>query len=120
MYQTQVKIQRKEGSKPANEIYLVEAVGLTDVDFKLRTEFEKLLVAVDKCDTIAFDAIFETGEGTFFKIKVVYEDIDSKEIRELYLQEAADEEQAREYFRKNVSSGEITDFNKTKIMGIIK
>ena len=73
-----------------------------------------------KCELISFEEIFETGEGTFYKVKVIFEDISGKEIKGIYLQEASDENMARISFKSNVKAGEITDFNKTKIMGIIK
>lgn len=120
MYQTQVKLQRKEGTKPVNEIYLVEAVDLTDIEIKVTKEYRSILAGISEAKEVSFNEIFETGSGYFFDIKVEVEDLDSKIQKERFLQEASDEVEARTLFRKNIDYGEITNFNKTKIMGIIK
>ena len=120
MYQVQVKLQRKEGSKSTSELYLVDAVNLTDIEAKIVKEYKDIFVGISEVKEISFDSIFETGEGTFFDIKIEVEDIDSKIQKERFLQEAKDEVVARKKFKENVDYGEITNFNKTKIMGIIK
>lgn len=67
-----------------------------------------------------YNAIFETGDGAFYKIKIESEDVDSKVSSELFLQEASDFANAYNLIKKNVPYGTIKDFNETKLMGIVK
>jgi hypothetical protein len=120
MYLINIKISRKEGSKPSNEQYLVDAVNLTDVETKLNNEFRDIPFFITSCKDFKTNDIFENGEGSFFLITLLADDMDSKTIKELYLQEASDNDTARSHFAKNVNYGTIMDIISKQIMGIIR
>lgn len=120
MYLVNIKLSRKEGSKPSNEQYLVDAVNLTDVEAKLNTEFRDMPFFINSCKDFKTNDIFENGEGSFFLITLLADDMDGKTIKELYLQEASDNDTARNHFSKNVTYGTIMDIVSKPIMGIIK
>ena len=83
MYLTTIKIKR-EGDKPVNEQYLVEAVNLTDVETKVTRDFQGVDLEITSCKVINFVEIFENGESTFYEIKNQIETIDDKKVVELY------------------------------------
>ncbi len=120
MFQVNTKVQRSEGSKPSTEVYLVEAISLTDIDIKVNTEFKDIQVSIPACKEMKFTGIFENGEGTFFVIKILVEDLESKTSKEVFVQEAKDYADAEERFKQNVDYGEITDLNLTNYMGILR
>lgn len=120
MYQVNIKIQRKAGVKATPEVYLVEAVSLTDIETILYEEFKDNVFEVVLCKLVHFVDIFENISGSFFKIDIVVEDLESKTSKELYLQEAENDSNARELFRNSVPYGEIVGINLTNIKGIIR
>ena len=87
MYLVNVKIKR-EGDKPVNEQYLVEAISLTDVETKITRDFNGVDLDITSCKVINFTEIFENGEGWFYEIKNEVETIDDKKVVEVYLLEA--------------------------------
>ena len=119
MYLVTVRIKR-EGDKPINEQYLVEAVSLTDVDTKIRREFSGVDADITSCKVINFTEVFETNGGVYVEIKNEIETIDDKKVIELYLQEGDDVVQAREAFDASVPDGEIISFIKKPYKGIIR
>jgi hypothetical protein len=118
MYLVNIKISHKEGSKPVNEQYIVKAIGLTDIDVILAKEFK--YYSVNSCKTANYLKVFETKEGNFFEIKLIVEDIDGKVVRELFLQEAVDNDDARARFRENIDYGVILDVVSRPYIGVIK
>ena len=119
MYLTTIRIKR-EGDKPINEQYLVEAVSLTDVDTKIRREFSGVDADITSCKVINFTEVFEMGVGWFYEIKNEVETIDDKKVVELYLQEAIEEDSARRLLKEAVREGEIISFIKKPYKGIIR
>lgn len=120
MYLINAKIARKEGSKPSNEQYLVDALSLTDVEAKLANEFKDIFTFIATCKNIEFTDIFESGAGTYFIIRLISDDMDGKANKEVFLQEADDSDVAKLLFREKVNYGVITDINLTNYMGIIR
>jgi hypothetical protein len=120
MYLVTLKVQRKEGVKPKKEVYLVDAVGFTDIESKVNKEFKEIPITLSACKEVSFTEIFENGKGTFSIIKIVSEDIDSKVEKETFLQEASDLTEAEKLLRESITYGEKTNSNLTDIMGIIR
>jgi len=118
MYLVNIKISHKEGTKPVNEQYLVEAICLTDIDVILVKEFK--YYAVNSCKNSNYQKVFENGEGSFFEIKLLVDDIDSKVVKEVFCQEAIDNDDARVKFRENINYGVILDVVSKPYMGVIK
>ena len=118
MYTVNIKISHKESTKPVNETYIVEAICLTDIDVILAKELKYYSVNSAKANN--FVKVFETGDGSFFKIKLAVEDIDGKLLKEEFIQEATDNDSARHLFGKNIDYGTILDVVSTNIMGIIR
>ena len=119
MYLVTVRIKR-EGDKPVNEQYLVEAVSLTDVDTKIRREFSGVDADITSCKVINFTEIFENGAGWFYEIKNEVETIDDKKVVEMYLMEAADDNTAISKWDDLNMEGHIVGFNKKPYKGIIR
>lgn len=121
MYLVNVKIKRN-GDKPINEQYLVEAVNLTDVETKITIEFEGEDIEILSCKVVKFTEIFDiegTADTVFFEIKVKLETLDDKKIVELYLQEAVDEPTARREFGNRLIEGNIISFIEKPYAGIL-
>jgi len=119
MYLTTIKIKR-EGDKPVNEQYLVEAVNLTDVETKVTRDFQGVDLEITSCKVINFVEIFENGESTFYEIKNQIETIDDKKVVELYLIEDNNDESAMDRFRGFIVDGSTISFIKKPYMGIIR
>jgi hypothetical protein len=118
MYTVNIKRSPKEGTKPVSESWLVAAINFTDVEVKLNTEFK--VFAPISCKASNYVNVFETGDGSFFKIKLAVEDIDGKLLKEEFIQEATDNDSARNLFGKNVDYGTILDVVSTNIIGVIR
>ena len=118
MYNVSIKLSRKEGAKPVTESYIVEAINFTDVEFKLNTEFKSY--APISCKVANYDKVFETGKGEFFIIKLAVEDVDGKLLKEIFVQEATDNDSARSNFAKNINYGTVLDVISTNFMGVIR
>ena len=120
MYLVNLKVTRKEGSKPLTEQYLVNGLNLTDVEVKLNTEFKDTPIYTVSCKEFKNNDIFENGEGSFFLITLLVDDLDGKTVKEIYLQEAIDNDDARVKFRNNIDYGVILDVVSKPFMGIIR
>jgi homospermidine synthase len=118
MYLTTIKIKR-EGVKPVNEQYLVEAVNLTDVEVKVTRNFNDVITIIS-CKEIKFVEIFEGIGEVYFEVKVRTESIDDKKVTEVYIQEAETEPDARTLFGNNVTEGSIVSFVEKPYLGIIR
>jgi len=118
MYIVNIKISHKEGAKPVNETYIVNAISLTDTDIMLSKEFKYFSVNSAKASN--YVKVFETGDGSFFRIKLAIEDLDGKLLKEEFIQEAPDNDAARSLFGKNIDYGTILDVVSTNIMGVIR
>lgn len=118
MYLVNIKISHKEGTKPVNEQYLVEAICLTDIDVILAKEFKYYSVNSTKVSN--YQKVFENGEGSFFEIKLIVDDIDGKVVKESFLQEAVDNDDARVRFRTNIDYGVILDVVSKPILGVVR
>jgi len=120
IYQVNTKVRRKEGAKFTSEVYLVDAVSLTDIETKLILEFGTMEHSITSLKELKLQDIFENGEGTFFTIKVSVEDLEGKVVKEVFIQEASEPNQALTLFKSNIDYGEISDFNQMNYMGIIR
>jgi len=124
MYLVKCKIQRQGHAKPKPETYLVVSDTLTDVEAKisldLAIDWENTHSSISSCTVVKFQDIFENGEGSFFIMKVIVEDVEGKESKESFLQEATDHASAIVHFRNNVIYGELNDTISTNYMGIIR
>jgi hypothetical protein len=123
MYLTTIRVKR-EGDKPINEQYLVEAVNLTDVEVKVASELEGVDLDIMSCKVYNFIDIFEGDpeeeRSLFFEIKIKRETIDDKKVVELYLVEAPDEPTARESFGNRLIEGSIISFVQKPYCWIIR
>lgn len=118
MYLVNIKLSHKEGTKPVNENYLVQAICLTDIDVILAKEFK--YYSVNSCKGTNYVKVFETGDGSFFEIKLLVEDMDGKSYKESFLQEAEDNDAARIKFRENIDYGTILDIVNRNIIGVVR
>ena len=125
MYLVKCKVQRQASSKPKPETYLVISDTLIDVEAKLGLElgindWGNTGSSISSCVSIKFQDIFENGEGSFFIMKVIVEDVEGKAFKESFLQEAVDHSGAIAHFRNNVTYGELNDTISTNYVGIVR
>jgi len=118
MYTVNIKISHKEGTKPVNEAYIVEAICLTDIDAILAREFK--YYSTNSVKAANYIKVFENGKGSFFEIKLLVEDLDGKTYKESFLQEADDNDDARAEFKNNIDYGVILDVVSRPFLGVIR
>ena len=118
MYLANLKITKKEGSKPVSETHLVKADDLVRLESILKLKLSNFHLV--SCKYINYTEIFETGEGNFFIVKLLADNMDGDIVKETFLQEAFDNDEARHKFRQSIDYGIITDIIQTNIHSILQ
>jgi len=120
MFKTKTKVTR--GGKSSNEEYIVIADTPTIAEAILIKELEGTTVEkTTNVSELKVQDIFENGGGTFYEIKIQYEDESgTKTIKETYIQEGAGILDSIDRFRNSIDWGELTSVKELPFLGILK
>lgn len=111
---------KNNGSK-LSQLFITNAISFTDVEVKTNKHLEGQTFEVETIAKKNYINVFQNNEGEFYyKVSIEWEDLESKIIKETYLQQASSIDQGKFLLLKNIKGDvEVKAIVETKILEFI-
>ena len=119
-FEIKTKLVKVNGKK-VSEQFVTDAVSFTDAEVKVNSHLEGKTFEVESIAKKNYVNVLQDDKGGFyFKISTEWEDLESKIIKESYLQQALDIDSAKAYLLEDLEGNvEVKAIVETKILEFI-
>lgn len=119
-FEIKIKVVKENGSK-VSEIFVTDAVSFTDVEVIANKYLEGITFEIEAITRKNYINIFQSPKGGFYyKVSIEWEDLESKTIKEVFLQQALDIDEGKALLLVNLKGNvEVKAIVETKVLDFI-